>query len=104
VAHHLGPLARVPVGEGRTFEVDGVAIAVFHTRAGAVFATQASCPHRGGPLADGLVGPSTVVCPLHAYRFELGTGGALGHDCGALATYPVRVSEEGELLVELPAR
>ena len=40
----LGPLAQIPVGEGRVFDIGGLRIAVFHTRSGAVYATQASCP------------------------------------------------------------
>jgi nitrite reductase (NADH) small subunit len=52
-------------------------VAVFHTRAGDVFATQAQCPHKAGPLADGMVGDATLVCPLHDWRFDLATGTAI---------------------------
>ena len=52
----LGPLDNIPLGEARVFRVDGRDIAVFRCRSGEVFATSAECPHRGGPLADGLVG------------------------------------------------
>ena len=69
-----GPLSLIPPGEGRTFSVGGVRIAIFHTRDGGVFATQADCPHRGGPLADGLTGGGMVVCPLHSWKFDLQTG------------------------------
>lgn len=103
----LGPLSQIPAGEGRNFEVAGERVAVFHTRAGAVFATQASCPHKDGPLADGLVGGETLICPLHAWKFSLATGepiffvsaeGRSAESC-RLKTYPVRVSEEGELFL-----
>jgi nitrite reductase (NADH) small subunit len=57
----LGPLSLIPAGEGRNFEIAGERIAVFHTRAGQVFATQAACPHKNGPLADGLVGGNIVI-------------------------------------------
>jgi nitrite reductase (NADH) small subunit len=63
-------------------------LAVFHTRAGEIFATQAECPHRGGPLADGLVDAHTVVCPLHDRIYDLRTG--QGADC-AITTYPVEI-------------
>ncbi|MEP7190292.1 MAG: Rieske 2Fe-2S domain-containing protein [Roseiflexaceae bacterium] len=96
----LGPLAQIPVGEGRVFDISGLRIAVFHTRGGAVYATQASCPHRGGPLADGLIGGSTLVCPLHAWKFDLATGAALFGDC-ELATYPARLNEDGDLALTL---
>ena len=58
----LGPLALIPRGEGRVFEVADRAIAVFRTRGDKVYATEAFCPHRQGPLADGFVGGGRVVC------------------------------------------
>jgi len=48
--------------------------------------------HKRGPLADGLVGGETVICPLHGWKFDLKTGQALFGDCG-LKTYPVSVDE-----------
>lgn len=106
--HHLGPLSQIPVGEGRVFEVPGgspqsVVLAVFHLRSGAVHATQAACPHRNGPLADGLVGGTTVICPLHARKFDLATGAALSGECG-LVTFPVRITEAGEIVVSVDDR
>jgi nitrite reductase (NADH) small subunit len=99
---NLGPLQRIPPGEGRTFTVDAISIAVFRTRQGEVFATQASCPHRRGPMADGITGDGRVVCPLHAYQFELATGAPIGNDCAALETYPISVDAAGNVLLELP--
>ncbi len=63
----LGSAGEIPLGEGRNFEVAGEKIAVLRNRAGEVFAVQAACPHKGGPLADGLVGGSTLICPLHSW-------------------------------------
>ena len=91
----LGPLTQIPLGEGRDFDLDGKAVAVFHTRKG-VFATQATCPHKNGPLADGLLGGTTVVCPFHAWKFDLSTGESILGTCG-LATYPVRVDHAGDV-------
>jgi nitrite reductase (NADH) small subunit len=96
----LGALGQIPPGEGRNFEVEGRRIAVFHTRAGEVFATQAECPHRVGPLADGLLGGAMLVCPLHAWKFDLRTGQALYGTCD-LTTYPVRLNEAGEIVLTL---
>jgi nitrite reductase (NADH) small subunit len=90
----IGSLNQIPLGEGRRFEVRGHSVAVFHTRAGQVFATQADCPHQGGPLADGLVGGSTLICPLHERAFDLVTGAGIGQSC-VLTTYPVRITEDG---------
>jgi nitrite reductase (NADH) small subunit len=100
----LGPLDRIPPGEGRTFALRGRRIAVFRTRAGAVYATQASCPHRGGPLADGLVGERSVVCPLHGFQFDLATGASIGQSCDDVATYAVSVGDDGRIHLHLTTR
>jgi nitrite reductase (NADH) small subunit len=94
----IGPLSAIPPGEGRNIQAQGRKIAIFHTRAGAVFAVQAECPHRGGPLADGLVGGTTLICPLHAWKFDLTTGAALLGDCG-IKTFPVRVGKDGQIIL-----
>ncbi len=95
----LGNAAQIPMGEGRLFVVDGVSIAVFRSRRGEVFATQASCPHRDGPLCDGIIGGGVLVCPLHAYKFDLATGNPVDNECDALKTYPVSLTENGEILL-----
>jgi nitrite reductase (NADH) small subunit len=66
----------VPLGEGRTVLAAGRRVAVFRAEDG-WFALDAACPHRGGPLADGIVARRTVICPLHERRFDLATG----HEC-----------------------
>lgn len=99
--HNLGSVSGIPVGEGRTFRIGTRVVAVFRTREGQVYATQALCPHRAGPLADGLVGGGKVVCPLHAYKFDLATGDPVGNSCSALRTYSVRVNEAGEILLQM---
>ncbi len=96
----LGPASSVPKGEGRTFQIGATSVAVFSSREGRVFATQAECPHRNGPLADGLVGGTTLVCPLHEWSFDLNSGMALTGGCG-IQTYPIRVDPSGSLVIEL---
>jgi nitrite reductase (NADH) small subunit len=63
----------VPPGEGRSVLVDGRRLAVFRVEDG-WFALDGTCPHAGGPLADGIVARRTVICPLHERRFDLATG------------------------------
>jgi nitrite reductase (NADH) small subunit len=97
--HSIGHIDQVPPGEGRNFDVSGTVITVFRTRAGDLFATQPRCPHRGGPLADGLLGGTLLVCPLHDATFDLRTGESLARDC-QLRTYPVRAAEDGRIMLE----
>lgn len=97
----LGPADFIPVGEGRAYVVDGRTIAVFRQRDGRLFATDNACPHRGGPLADGIVGAGKVICPLHSWAFDLESGRcASGEAPTNMRTYPVR-QVEGRIVVEL---
>jgi nitrite reductase (NADH) small subunit len=96
---NLGPLTKIPRGEGRIFRIGDYSIAVFHTRDASVFATEPTCPHKGGPLADGLVGAQKVICPLHNFVFDLGNGHPIGNGCRGLKTFPATINEEGDILV-----
>lgn len=96
----LGSLDQVPVGEGRLFDLRGRLVAVFRGRDGGVAVTGAACPHRGGPLADGIVGGGLVVCPLHQRSYELATGACLqGGD--PVAVHDAVVDERGHVLVHV---
>src|SRR5580704_8352351 len=94
----LAAVGDIPSGEGRVFQVDGEKIAVFRARDGEFYAVQAECPHRGGPLADGLLGGSTLICPLHGWKFDLKTGQALFGECG-LKTFDIRLNESQHLVL-----
>jgi len=78
------------------------AVAVFRTSADKVFALLDRCPHRGGPLSQGIVHGSCVTCPLHDWVIDLETGEARGPDEGRVDRYPVRV-EADVVLLGLPA-
>ena len=69
----------VPLLEGRSVLVDGRRIAVFRLPGGWA-AIDAACPHKGGPLSDGIVADHCVTCPLHGRRFDLRTGEQLAGD------------------------
>ena len=98
---NLGSSDAIPLGQGRCYKVDGQEIAVFRQRDGKLFATQNLCPHRQGPLAEGLVGNGRVICPLHAHHFDLETGaGAEPAEC--VRTYAVE-EVDGKLLLSLSA-
>jgi nitrite reductase (NADH) small subunit len=89
----------VPALEGRTVTVAGRRIAIFRTLAG-FRATDAECPHRGGPLADGLVGDDCVTCPLHNWRIDLSSGEVVAGGQGSVPVHPVR-ERDGWLYLEL---
>ena len=95
----LGPVEAIPLGQGRTYVVDGRAIAVYRQRDGQLFATQNACPHRGGPLADGIIGAGKVICPIHGRKFDLTTGASVEGDY-TIQIYPVRV-EGDEIILTL---
>ncbi|MFA4929675.1 MAG: Rieske 2Fe-2S domain-containing protein [Patulibacter sp.] len=71
--HDVGAAADVPMLEGRRATVEGRRVAIFRLPTGFA-ATDAECPHRGGPLSDGLVADGCVTCPLHNWRLDLTTG------------------------------
>jgi nitrite reductase (NADH) small subunit len=98
-AHAVGTLDEIPVGEGRAFAVDGTEIAVYRLRDGSLRALGAVCPHRGGPLADGLMDGRIVVCPLHGHTYDLTTGTELGGR-DAVRAYHVSAADDGTILIE----
>ena len=97
--HVVGRLDDVPPGEGRAFVAGGVQVAVFRLRDGSLHATQAACPHAGGPLADGQTDVDVLVCPLHLYAFRWSDGTSPG-GASPVRLYPVR-EENGDLVVEV---
>ena len=87
----LCQLEELPIGLGRAFKVDGLSIAVFRTRQGRLLAVDNRCPHKNGPLADGMLAGDQSVCPLHAFRFDGHTG-----ECDQPGQCPVRTHEIAE--------
>jgi nitrite reductase (NADH) small subunit len=94
----LGPVHDIPLGEGRTYAVDGEMVAVFRLRDGSLRALQGVCPHRGGPLADGQIDLKVVVCPLHLNAFDLTTGCSLS-GLPNLTVYAVSVDDDNHIHV-----
>jgi nitrite reductase (NADH) small subunit len=75
-------------------------LAVFRTSDDRVFALRDACPHRGGPLSQGIVHGTRVTCPLHNWVISLETGEATGPDTGCTDAYRVRV-EDGRVYLAL---
>jgi nitrite reductase (NADH) small subunit len=93
----------VPLGEGRAVVVDGRRVALFRAEDG-WFALDATCPHRGGPLADGIVASRTVICPLHERRFDLLTGEERSSGSYCVAAHRVEVRDGEVYLTDLTRR
>ncbi len=75
-------------------------IAVFRTATDAVFAVRDKCPHRGGPLSQGIVHGGMVTCPLHSWKIDLATGEAVLPDKGCARVYATRV-DAGQVFLRL---
>jgi nitrite reductase/ring-hydroxylating ferredoxin subunit len=97
--HAVGRVDDVPLGEGRAFVAGDVQVAVFRLRDGSLHATQAACPHAGGPLADGQTDLNVLVCPLHLYTYRWSDGGS-SSGIEAVRIYPVH-DADGDLVVEV---
>ena len=99
---NLGTTSAIPRGQGRCYIVAGEEIAVFRQRDGRIFATQNRCPHKQGPLSEGVVGDGKVICPLHAHHFSLECGsGSEPAECAT--TYSVE-EVNGEMLLNPESR
>ena len=84
----------------RVVQFDTVKIAVFRTSQDAVLAVKDRCPHRGGPLSQGIVHGNLVTCPMHNWRIDLATGEAVQPDKGCVRTYETKV-EDGRVYLRL---
>src|SRR6266704_3224649 len=97
----IGALDEVPRQGARTVVSPAGPSAVFRTHDDAVFALDDRCPHKGGPLSQGIVHGHAVTCPLHNWVIDLASGEAAAPDRGCVRRIPVRV-EGGRILVALP--
>jgi len=98
----IGALAAIPRQGARLVKTAAGCIAIFRADDDRVFALDDRCPHKGGPLSQGIVHDGRVTCPLHNWVIDLETGTATRADVGATRTYPVRV-EGGRLSLDVTA-
>lgn len=93
----VGTVDQIEPGTARTLPVEGRAgqfrgeLAVFRTMRGEVFTVVNKCPHKQGPLSQGIVHGNVVTCPLHNWNISLETGRALGDDDGCVPMIPTKV-------------
>ena len=99
----IGTIFDIPRRGARCVATPSGKIAVFRTAEDRVFAIEDRCPHKGGPLSQGIVHGASVTCPLHNWVISLETGKAQGADQGCVRTVPIKL--EGEtLLIALEAQ
>ena len=88
----IGPVDQITPGNARTLPVlGGEEIAIFRTTGGDFHALVNRCPHKHGPLSQGIVHGGVVTCPLHNWNISLRTGEALGGDKGCVPVIPLKV-------------
>ena len=98
----VGPESALPARGARTLTIGSLDIAVFRTGVGEVFALRDRCPHRGGPLSQGIVHGERVTCPLHEWVIDLRSGNAVGADTGCTPAFAARVVD-GRVAIDVPA-
>ncbi len=96
----VGRVDDIPRQGARVITTAAGEIAVFRTVDDEIFALRDKCPHKGGPLSQGIVRGKKVACPLHDWKINLDTGLAVAPDVGCAARYPVRV-EDGRVSLSL---
>jgi nitrite reductase (NADH) small subunit len=95
-------IENIPLREGRSVHVAGREIAIFNL-GDRFLAVDNHCPHKGGPLAEGIVSGTTVVCPLHAWKVDLETGAIKNPARPGTCIESFRTQvEAGVVLIELP--
>jgi len=87
----VGSINDIPRQGARVVERAEGNIAIFRTVDDKIFALRDKCPHKGGPLSQGIVHGNRVACPLHDWKLELDSGEAVAPDEGCAASFPVRL-------------
>jgi len=97
----VGALEEIPPRGARTVKTTHGDIALFRTSDDEVYALRDQCPHKQGPLSQGIVHGASVTCPLHNWVISLATGEGQGLDVGCTPRFAVRL-EKGRVLLALP--
>ncbi|MDB5556608.1 MAG: Assimilatory nitrite reductase small subunit [Rhizobium sp.] len=87
----IGQISDIPPRGARCVKTPHGKIGIFRTAENQVFAIEDHCPHRGGPLSQGIVHGTSVTCPLHNWVISLETGKALGADEGSVKTIQLEI-------------
>ena len=98
----IGTINDIPQLGARVVTTGNGNIAVFRTAEDKIFAIKDECPHKQGPLSQGIVHGDKVACPLHDWKIQLDTGIAVAPDEGCAATYPVKIESPEETYMIQP--
>ncbi|MBL3526366.1 MAG: nitrite reductase small subunit NirD [gamma proteobacterium endosymbiont of Lamellibrachia anaximandri] len=93
-------LTQIPVLGSRVIKTREMDIALFRGSDDTVYAIRDACPHKNGPLSQGIMHGSSVTCPLHNWKIDLNSGEAMGPDEGCANVFPARV-EDGRVYLQL---
>ncbi len=96
-------LEEIPQLGSRVIKTDTMNIALFRNASDEVFAMKDECPHKKGPLSQGIVHGTSVTCPLHNWKIDLASGEALGPDEGCTNVFPVKI-EQGMVYMDFTSR
>jgi nitrite reductase (NADH) small subunit len=99
----IGSLSDIPLRGARCLDTPDGKVAVFRTADDRVFAIDDRCPHKGGPLSQGIVHGASVTCPLHNWVISLESGKTQGADVGCVRTIPIKL-EGNTLLIALATK
>ncbi len=91
--HKVSTLEEIPLLGARVVTTQQGNIALFRTAENEVFALRDKCPHKGGPLSQGIVFGKKVACPLHNWNISLEDGNAVAPDVGCAKSYPVKIQD-----------
>ncbi|TAK98360.1 MAG: nitrite reductase small subunit NirD [Rhodospirillaceae bacterium] len=96
----VGGVEEIPLRGTRVIATKSGPVAVFRTTDNRIFATRDRCPHKNGPLSQGIVHGTRVTCPLHGWTIDLATGEAIAPDRGCVPTIPTQVVD-GRILLHV---
>ena len=98
----VGSISEIPKLGARVVTSSSGNIAIFRTADDKIFALRDECPHKKGPLSQGIVHWNRVACPLHDWKIQLDTGSAVAPDEGCAATYPIKLEGDKIMLSLTP--
>ncbi len=96
----VAPLEEIPKLGARVVRSKDIDIGVFRLEDGRIYAVNNSCPHKGGPLSEGIVYGDKIACPLHSWKISLVDGKADEPDEGTTACFNTKI-EDGVVYLEL---